>query len=173
MKCRAFRLGIALLLCAVLAFLIWAFFLRRPKTYAERYPNQIGVSKEVCEQLLSDYEDSFDTLVSSLTSHIAETELDYYHIRVDERGHIDMPKELRRDDELVTAIKTIHSDDLFRTNPLTIHAQRTKDGVLSLSIMLVCIEDDSRGSMVYWEDGIGTSEGKINDHWSWNVFLMI
>lgn len=173
MKKRTLQWGVAFFLCAMAGLLIWAFWLRRPKTYMERFPNQVGVSKEVCEQLLNDYEDSFDTLVSSLTSHIAETELDYYHIHVDERGHIDMPKELRGDDDLVTAIKTIHSDDLFRTNPLTIHAQKTKEGFLSISIMLVCIEDDSRGSMVYWEDGIGASEGKINDHWSWNIFLMI
>lgn len=172
MKKPRLRFCIALFLCVMVILLTGAFLLRRPATYIERFPNQVGVPKEVCERLLDDYEDSFDTLISSLASHIAKTDLDY-SIDVDKRGHIEMPKELRGDANLVAAIKDIHSDDLFRTNPLEIYAYEESDGSVRVSILLKFVEDECCVSMVYREDGTGPDEYRINDDWFWDVFLMV
>lgn len=172
MKSKAFRLGIALLLCAVLAFLIWAFLLRSPKTYAERYPNQIGATKEICECLLNDHEESFDTLVLSLTSYINETDL-HCAIYVDEKGRIDMPKQLRQDDDFVAAIEDIFSDNLFRTNPLHIFVRKTENGFVAIEVLLEYMENACYVSLEYREIGVSFDETRINDHWFWNVFFMI
>ncbi len=171
MKKRTLQWGVAFFLCAMAGLLIWAFWLRRPKTYMERFPNQVGVSKEDCENLLNDYEVSFDTLVSSLTSHIVGINMDY-SIDVDKRGHMDIPKELCRDVDLVTAIKEIHSDNLFKTNPLTIHAGRGENGLVWIRILLVS-EEKCSVTMVYRESGTGSEKERINDHWFWTVFFAI
>lgn len=151
---------------------MWAFWLHRPRTYSERFPNQVGVSKEVCEHLLNDHGTSFDILVSSLTTYIAKTETDY-SIDVDRRGHMDMPQELHRDTDLIAAIKDIYSDDLFRTNPLEIYVEEELDGFVSISILLKFVEDESCVSMEYRENGAGSDEERINDHWFWHILLMI
>ena len=172
MKKGTVRWGVAFFLCALTGLLVWTFWLRSPKTYAERYPNQIGVTKETCECLLNDHKGFFDTLVLSLTSYINETDL-HCAIYVDEKGRIDMPKQLRQDDDLVAAIEDIFSDNLFRTNPLHIFVRKTENGFVAIEVLLEYMENACYVSLEYREIGVAFDETRINDYWFWNVFFMI